>query len=170
MHVQGYLANLFHQLGARQGYLGREVALVGVGALRLVLRVLRVVISTTAGIGRHPDAVGRLPLLPDPQGALPTFDKLAILVLALRRLIDIVVTLAIVVLIEYVLALDLDVVDLWLEDLLAAHAILRLTRIVIVLLDRQVCPRAFRRLIFRFDAALLLIAQDRVVLLIRIER
>lgn len=72
------------------------------------------------------------------------------------------------VLVEDVLALDLDVVDLRLQDLLATYALLRLARSLIVL-HGQVCPRAFCRLLACFYATLLLIAQDGVVLLICVE-
>lgn len=57
VHVEGYLANFFHELRARQGNLGRKVPLVGVRALGLVLGVLRIVIAATPRVGRYSDAI-----------------------------------------------------------------------------------------------------------------
>ena len=64
------------------------------------------------------------------------------------------------VLVENVLTLDLDVVDLGLENLLPADAIL--------LVIRQ--SSIFLRLLLDLDLTLLLLAENRVVLLIRVER
>ena len=74
--------------------------------------------------------------------------------LSLRRFICTIVAVT-AVLVENVLTLDLNIVDFRLQDLLAAHTILRLARVLDVV---AVATWSFGRLFFNFEITFLLLA------------